>query len=180
MPLFSSGKCWCVKRLPSGLAPTTFFAMSFQQQINAAIGYFNLGMTDDALLELESMSQADFHRPESIALRVSVLMRKGLWEKALEGAELLCTLLPEHPSPYLDAAFCLHEMKRTEEARRKLLAGPAQLKGNSLFYYNMACYESRLNHLDVARKYLEQALSMNRELENSWESDPDLALLKNT
>jgi tetratricopeptide (TPR) repeat protein len=152
--------------------------MSFQQQINAAIGYFNLGMTDDALAELESMPLADALRPETIALKVSIQMRKGLWTKALEGAELLCALLPDHPSPYLDAAFCLHELNRTEEARRKLLSGPAQLKSNSLFYYNMACYETQLNNLEAARKYLDQALSMNRDLQDSWESDPDLEALK--
>ncbi len=152
--------------------------MSFQQQINAAIGYFNLGMTDDALAELENMQGAEAMRPETIALKVSIQMRKGLWEKALDGAELLCALLPDHPSPYLDAAFCLHEMNRTEDARRKLLSGPAQLKSNSLFYYNMACYETQLNHLETARKYLDQALSMNKDLQESWESDPDLAALK--
>ncbi|NJK92312.1 MAG: hypothetical protein HC904_11020 [Blastochloris sp.] len=152
--------------------------MSFQQQINAAMGYFNLGMTDDAWAELEGLRGADALRPETVALRVSILMRKGLWEQALEGAELLCVMLPDHPSPFLDAAFCLHEMNRTEEARRRLLAGPSQLRGNSLFYYNMACYEAQLNHLEVARNYLEQALAMNQSLKESWESDPDLASLK--
>jgi tetratricopeptide (TPR) repeat protein len=152
--------------------------MSFQQQINAAIGYFNLGMTDDALAELETLPHADALRPESIALKVSIQMRKGLWEDALQGAELLCALLPDYPSPYLDAAFCLHELNRTEEARHKLLSGPAQLKSNSLYYYNMACYETQLHHLEAARQYLDQAINMNKELQETWESDPDLEPLK--
>ncbi|MDZ4788378.1 MAG: tetratricopeptide repeat protein [Blastochloris sp.] len=154
--------------------------MSFQQQINAAIGYFNLGMIDDALAELNDLSPVDAMRPETIALRVSVQMRKGLWDKALEGSELLCALLPDHPSPYLDAAFCLHELSRTEEARSKLLSGPTNLKSSSLFYYNMACYEAQLNLLESARVNLEQAISMSQEIQDSWESDPDLQALRGT
>lgn len=166
-----------MKRLPFDWRGLCCLPMSFQQQINATIGYINLGMIDDASAELDSLAAVDALRSESIALRVSVQMRKGHWDLALEGSELLCSILPDHPSPYLDAAFCLHELNRTDEAKNKLLSAPTHIRKSSLYHYNMACYEACLNQLDSARTFLDQAISMDKCLQDSWESDPDLKKL---
>ncbi|MDL5053395.1 hypothetical protein QQ056_07540 [Oscillatoria laete-virens NRMC-F 0139] len=84
----------------------------------------------------------------------------------------------ENPDGFLHAAFCLHELGRTAEAKSLLLGGADYLKGNPVFYYNLACYECRLGELDYAGELLEQAMSMDPKFKTMWPNDPDLAPLR--
>ena len=100
------------------------------------------------------------------------------WEEALQLAVVLSRLIPGHISPYLDMAFCLHEMKRTAEAKQCLLHGPEALKRNSTYYYNMACYDAQLGNLAGARAFLNQAVSMDGHYREMARHDPDLEPLR--
>lgn len=152
--------------------------MTFQQRLNAAIGYLNLDLPDEALAELDGMDAADRVRPETGALRTAVLIKRRDWEGALALAISLCKATPLHPSPYLDAAFCLHELKRTREARDLLAHGPATLRQNGIFFYNMACYEAQLGNLGPARDYLAQAVQLDDRYRSMALHDPDLGPLR--
>jgi len=152
--------------------------MNFQQRLNAAIGYMNLDMTDDALAELNALPEAERSRTEAVALRTAVLIRRREWDRALQLAAALCRTHPDHPSPYLDAAFCLHEMKRTAEAKEVLLTGPHTLRSTGIFHYNMACYEAQLGNLGAARDYLGQAVRMDDRYREMALNDPDLQPLR--
>lgn len=152
--------------------------MNVQQRLNAAIGYLNLGMTDDALAELDALPEADRCRLEAVSLRTAVHIRRHEWESALRLAAALCQAHPEHPSPYLDLAFCLHELKRTAEAKKVLLHGPPSLRSTGIFHYNMACYEAQLGNLQAARDYLSQAVNMDARYREMALHDPDLQPLR--
>jgi len=151
--------------------------VTYEQKINAAVGYYNLGMVEESLGELNAIAESDRSRPEALALRVSVLMRMQSWEEAAQCGVALTRLLPGEPSPYLDVAFCLHELKHTREAREILLNGPDSLKGNPTYHYNMACYEAQLGDLSTARRYLDRAIAMDSQFAEFWIDDPDLKFL---
>jgi len=51
-------------------------------------------------------------------------------------------------------AFCLHEMKRTEEAHGTLLNGLAALRDQAVYYYNLACYKAQLCNVTEAKHQL--------------------------
>jgi predicted Zn-dependent protease len=138
----------------------------------------NLDMTGDALAELDALPENERHRAEAVALRIAILIRRKEWSHALKLATALCHALPEHPSPFLDVAFCLHELKRTPEAREILLSGPASLRETGIFHYNMACYEAQLGNLGPARDYLNQAVKMDDRYREMALHDPDLQVLR--
>jgi predicted Zn-dependent protease len=152
--------------------------MSWERQLNAAMGYLNLGMCEDALDELQKLASADAERPEVIALKIAVFMRQRKWEEGLNKATLLMKALPAQPSSYLDAAFCLHEMGRTVEAKALLLEGPSALQQHSTYYYNLACYESCLGNLKVSCELLRRAVRMDDTFAKLAMEDPDLANLR--
>lgn len=152
--------------------------MNYQQRLNAAIGYMNLNMTEDALAELNALTEAERVRTEALAVRTAVLIRRREWDSALQLATALCRAHPDHPSPYLDAAFCLHEMKRTAEAKELLLNGPRSLRATGIFHYNMACYEAQLGNLAAARDYLGQAVCLDERYREMALNDPDLLPLR--
>lgn len=154
--------------------------MHFKQRLNAALGYMNLDMTDEALAELDALPPEELNLPETNAVRTAILIRRRNWEGALELARLLCRSHPDQPSPYLDVAFCLHELRRTEEAKQTLLSGPALLRKSGIFYYNMACYEAQLGNIGSARDYLSQAVRLDDHYREMALDDPDLEPLKNS
>lgn len=146
----------------------------FERIFNAAQGYLQLGMVDEALAELNQLSEDDLSRPEVMQLRVWVLMRKKKWAEALDYAIALCQALPELPVPFLDAAYCLHELKRTAEARTCLENGPRTLREYPTFHYNLACYDATLGNTESARKHLLAAIDMEPRYEQEALGDPDL------
>lgn len=153
----------------------------FERIFNAAQGYLQLGMPDDTLAELSQLPEKDTHRPEVLQLRIWALMRKKRWDAALEYAHDLCAMAPDLPVPFLDAAYCLHELKRTGEARDYLQNGPKTLREYPTFHYNLACYEATLGHAESARAHLEIAIRMEPRYKEEALSDPDLSqLYRNT
>ena len=152
--------------------------MDARHHLNAVVGYLNLGMLDDAWEELRALPAGEQARPEVVSVRIAILIRMRRWEQALGLSLELCRIIPEHPSPYLDAAFCLHELQRTREARELLLAGPPALQIYGTYHYNMACYETRLGNLHAARDHLGRAIRLDGSYRRMALNDPDLEALR--
>ena len=145
--------------------------------ILAAQGYFELEMHGEAIKELDKLPLADQLRPDVLEMRVLILMKDHLWKEALSASEKLCAVAPQDPIGFIHAAFCLHEMGHTREAKELLLEGPASLVNDATYHYNLACYECALGNLDTARAYLKASLSMDEKLREFAETDPDLKSL---
>ncbi|HEX8310559.1 MAG TPA: hypothetical protein VF614_04520 [Chthoniobacteraceae bacterium] len=144
----------------------------------AAQGYSELSMFDDAILELDSLPEEAREHPTSIELRLVILMQARRWPAALAASERLCNLIPEKVTGYIHAAFCLHELGRTDEARDFLLEGPTTLHDEPTFHYNLACYECRLGNLELARMHLDKSFSLDKKYKDYARTDPDLEPLR--
>ena len=149
----------------------------FNRIFIAAQGYLQLGMVEESLTELNRLTEDDASRPEAMQLRVWVLMRLKRWNEALDFATALCRALPELPVPFLDAAYCLHEMNRTQEAHSCLEKGPRSLREYPTYHYNLACYDATLGRTEDARKHLLAAINMEPRYEQEAMNDPDLKSL---
>ena len=125
----------------------------------AAQGYSELGMHDDALAELDSIPKKSRALPAVLETRVIVLMHAKRWAAALAASQKLCRVDPDYPNAFIHAAFCLHELGRTADARDTLLNGPTTLHKLPTFHYNLACYECRLGQLDLARAHLQRRVA---------------------
>ncbi|MCX6966757.1 MAG: hypothetical protein NTZ46_03090 [Verrucomicrobia bacterium] len=144
------------------------------QIILAAQGYFELEMHGDAIAELDKLPLDEQIRPDVLEMRVLILMKDNLWREAFLASEKLCAVAPEVPIGFIHAAYCLHEMGRTREAKEWLLEGPAALVNEATYHYNLACYECVLGHFEVARAYLQASLSLDEKLRDFAATDPDL------
>jgi len=142
--------------------------------ILAAQGYSELEMHEEAILELDKLPLAEQVRPDVLEMRVLILMKDNRWQEALSASEKLCALAPESPVGFIHAAYCLHEMGQTREAKDLLLEGPAELVNDATYHYNLACYECALGNLETARAYLKASLTMDKNLREYAKSDPDL------
>lgn len=144
----------------------------------AAQGYCELQMYDDALAELDALPLEAHAQPTVVEMRLMVLMQAKRFPNALGVARELCALRPESPVGFIHAAFCLHEIGRTEEARTLLLSGPPALEKEATFHYNLGCYECALGRLDSAREHLQKSFELDRKFREFAKTDRDLEPLR--
>ena len=150
---------------------------SHERILLAAQGYSELSMFDDALAELDTLTPETAQEAGAIELRTVILMQAKRWKPALAASRDLCHTAPEKTVGFIHAAFCLHELGRTAEARDILIDGPQSLHAEPTFHYNLACYECRLGNLDLARLHLEKSIELDKKMRDFAKTDPDLAVL---
>ncbi|PTY04496.1 hypothetical protein DB346_03410 [Verrucomicrobia bacterium LW23] len=145
------------------------------RRLEAAQGYLDLGMPDDAWLELEEMVQEEGRTWIQVTLfQITLLIQKDDHDGALARAQSLCAEGTEHPQAYIYRSYCLHALHRTEEARDALLAAPDFMRSMALYHYNLGCYECQLGRLEDARRCLRIAIRMLGSYKIIAKDDPDL------
>lgn len=150
---------------------------TYDRIIQAAQGYSELGMHSESLAELDSLPPAVGNRPDVIELRVLILMHAKQWEPALAESRRICELHPESTIGYIHAAYCLHELRRSGEAKLVLLSGPPTLSKEPVYHYNLACYECVLGNIESARAHLQTSISLDNKFREFAKKDPDLKAL---
>ncbi|MCX7713451.1 MAG: hypothetical protein N2035_07290 [Chthoniobacterales bacterium] len=152
-------------------------SLSYARSINAAQGYIELGMYEEALKELAALPRGIAEHDEVLQLKLFLLMRLKSWEEALRICLELQRRKPNETLGYIQGAFCLHELGRTAEAKEMLLKGPSSLLREPTYHYNLACYEAVLGNREIALEYLRTSFSMNHAFREIAKKDPDLASL---
>lgn len=152
----------------------------YSRTLLAAQGYCELSMFDEAIEELGTLPPEAQQHPTAVELRLVILMQAKRWKQALAAGRELTTIAPEKSLGFIHSAFCLHELGKTEEARKLLLNGPETLHSEPVFHYNLACYECVLGHLDEARAHLEKSIVLDKKFRDYAQTDPDLKALRDT
>ena len=73
-------------------------------------------------------------------------------------------------------SYCLHELKRSEEARDNLLRVVDKFPEDPIMRYNLACYECQLGRLEQAKNWLQKAYESGdpKKIRSMALEDPDL------
>ena len=151
--------------------------MSYQDQVRTAQGYYELGMQEEAWEELEAIDPAHEKDPPVLQMRLLLLLKEKRWEEGLAGSKQLIEIDREGAMGFVHAAYCMHEMGRTAEAKELLLSGPSSLLREAVYFYNMACYEVALGEIEEAERCLRQSIEMDGNLRQVAKKDEDLECL---
>lgn len=149
--------------------------MVLNRTLRAASGWLELGLADEALVELQSLSTSEQTQRDALELKLAAEMDQELWNVASETARLLCIKEENEPEFFLRAAFCLHETGDTLAACNQLLRGPKSLFEMAIFHYNLACYLWTLGEAARARSHLKTAITMDATFAEAAREDRDLA-----
>jgi hypothetical protein len=149
--------------------------MGVIKTLQAASGWLELGIAEEALYELESLPTEVRNQREVLELKLSAQMSNQSWNSASDTARLLCLKAADEPEFFLRAAFCLHETGDTLAACNWLLRGPKTLFDMAIFHYNLACYLWTLGEGNRARSHLKQAVTMDESFLETAREDRDLA-----
>lgn len=149
--------------------------MGVKRTLQAARGWLELGLADEALVELESLPTDARTGRDALELKLAAQMFSQSWNPASDTARLLCLKAGNEPEFFLRAAFCLHETGDTLAACNWLLRGPKALFEMAIFHYNLACYLWTLGKAGRARSHLKQAITMDESFLEAALDDRDLA-----
>lgn len=137
-------------------------------------GYLELDLPELADEILAALPARLTDHPLVMDARLSVLMHRKSWPEAVEAGLMGCAAVPGRAGFFIHTAFCLHEMGRTEEAHLLLLSGPAALRREPLFHYNISCYLAVLGKAGEARQHLAEAFRLDESLRTFARTDRDL------
>jgi tetratricopeptide (TPR) repeat protein len=138
------------------------------------VGYLDLGMFHEANEELEKLPPDAKSHPLVLLARLELLVEMKRWEDGAILGQSLAKLWPEQHEAWFKAAYCLHELKRTSEAKATLTRAPADLRETALFLYNMACYETQLGNIAPAKVLLNSCFGKEKKWRQQALDDPDL------
>lgn len=147
-----------------------------QQHAEAAEGWIGLGNCLEARKELEQIDAGNASHPAVMEIRWQLLARERKWEPCLAIASALVEMLPELPLGWVHRSYCLHELKRTLEARDNLLRVVDKFADDVIMRYNLACYECQLGRIKEAKRWLRHAFVLGnaRKLRAMALDDSDL------
>jgi Flp pilus assembly protein TadD len=144
--------------------------------LRAAEGWIELGNHAEAKLELEMLPRQTWSHPEVLKVRWAIHAAEKNWAAALDVATALTETQPDELQGWVHRSYCLHELKRTGEARDNLLRVVGEFPVSATVHYNLACYESQLGDLAKARDWLAKAFRIGgrRQMLAAALADPDL------
>lgn len=148
--------------------------MVVTKMLQAAAGWLELGLPDEALIELQALPPEVQALRGPLELKLEAQMTQGQWNSGSETARLLCLKVADEPEFFLRAAYCLHETGDSQAACNQLLKGPKALFEMAVFHYNLACYLWTLGEGDRAHDHLKQAITMDESFLESALEDKDL------
>ena len=128
--------------------------------LDAAIGWLGLGCADDARDELKMISAANQNHPDVLEVHWTLCANEKRWDDALRIAELELKSAPGDAGGWLHRTYALRRVKNggLPKAWDALLPAAKQFPDEPVIAYNLSCYASQMQQLDIAREWLLRAV----------------------
>ena len=145
-----------------------------QQHWQAAVGYVELGMFEDANDQLEKIDPFNRAAPEVLAVRLAIYRGLEKWEAMEQIAKRLKEFEPDNVQWTISLAYATRRAYSIEIAMEILLSAEAKFPREAAIPYNLACYYSQRGEIENARRYLRQAFEIDLNWRMAALDDEDL------
>ncbi|MDQ8187948.1 hypothetical protein [Pelagicoccus sp. SDUM812002] len=143
-------------------------------RLSYANGYIELGMLEEASVELDAIPASDRILDDVLLMRSRLYLETKNWEVMAAVSKQLAEQLPGSPQAWTNWAYALREMNMYGEAKAVALQGLALHPREPVLWYNLACYCSLLGEFQGASDHLDSAIKLDKEFEQEGVDDPDL------
>jgi predicted Zn-dependent protease len=130
--------------------------------LRAAQGWYELGLSEDAELELASLPVKAQQTPEVLKLRFHVARTRRKPDESFQFALQLIEQAPEEMWGWLYRSQALHWMGRTSEAFDLLLPVRKTWPKNFEIPYDLACYCAQTERIDDARSWFSKSMALSK------------------
>ncbi len=144
--------------------------------LRAADGWSDLGLHTDAVVELDGISPAGQKHAAVMVMQGRIHAEIQDWSRCVELGEALVRRHPREIMGWLNRAYALHELRRTQDAWDALHPALEKFPKNWLIPYNLACYACQLGRSEDALHLLRAAMgcSDSKSIRLQALTDPDL------
>jgi predicted Zn-dependent protease len=146
--------------------------------LEKARGYIDLGMFDEASKVVASLPEERQKSPEAKEMQIVILLDRQKLEEAFTLSRDLAESDPENHAGFIQGAYALHAMNKTQAAIDFLQTGPHSLRDDQCYFYNLACYELALGRSEAALTWLTQSIQLDSRNRTRALNDPDLKSLR--
>jgi Flp pilus assembly protein TadD len=133
--------------------------------LDAAIGWLGLNCIADARAELELISGENQNHPDVLEVRWSISAHEKHWSDALQIAFVEMTLAPDDAAGWLHRAYALRRVDDggLSKAWDALLPAAKKFPEEPVIAYNLSCYACQMQQLDIARHWLQRAVTAGKK-----------------
>jgi predicted Zn-dependent protease len=142
--------------------------------MEAAHGFHELGMYDDAWTVLDDLPPEDKSHPLVVLLRMDILLGLERWDDAVALGTGACRQWPVIDGFFLKTVTALMELHDYRKAKALLLAGPESLHQKAAYWYDLACCQCRTGEIEEAKKSIVECFELDKILRMRALYDPDL------
>ena len=137
-------------------------------------GYMQLGIIEEALIELAMLPDDDQWGKKKRAMRLEIFQQQKNWQEMAEVAHGLRMEFPEDVQWWIANAFATRRSQSIEQAREILLEGLACHYEDATIRFNLACYACQLGSLGECMDFLKEAVKRDERFKVMAMEDEDL------
>jgi tetratricopeptide (TPR) repeat protein len=145
--------------------------------MGTAAGYLDLGMPEEAMVELRHVAAAVQNAPEMVVLKVAVYRRMESWEAMEESAKALVGLLPEDVDAWIVWAHAKRKAESIEKGREILLWAEELHPERAILHFSLGCYASQLGFFPEAISRIRRTVDLDDRFKQWAMREPDLGPL---
>jgi tetratricopeptide (TPR) repeat protein len=145
-----------------------------QQHWQAAVGYVELGMFQEANDQLENIDPFNRAAPEVLAVRLAIYHGLKKWELMQEIAKRLADFQPDDVQWITSYAYATRRAESIPAAKEILLNAEPKFPQQALIKYNLACYFCQMGDIENAKNYLRKAFEIDLNWRKAALDDEDL------
>jgi hypothetical protein len=144
------------------------------RRLRAVEGYIELGMYDDANIELAQIDPACPAVSRILALKLCIYAGLSKWRLMGAVAKKLAQRDPNDPQWAIWRAYAAARAQSFEGAKKILIQALQTHPNDPRIHYALGCYESRLRHFYTAKRHLARAIQLDARLKLLALTDEEL------
>lgn len=150
-----------------------------ERRLDAARGYLQLEMPDQALEELDEIGDPDTFAFDWHLLRGEALRNRSDYRAAIKAYHRAQSARPDELEVFLGLAWCYKRTNQLSKSIEMMHQAYLSHRDQAIVLYNLSCYYSLAGNKDQALSWLGRALRMNTELRNLIDQESDFDPLRN-
>jgi tetratricopeptide (TPR) repeat protein len=145
-----------------------------QSHLQAAIGYLELGMVEDAANEIECLPQEHKNSSPVLGVRLEIYRTANQWSLMEVVARELWNRYSDDPVYWNDLAWAVRHAKSLESANGILLQAVEKFPEDALTHFNLGCYACQLGDVEQAKTRVGKAIELDAKFKLLALDDADL------
>ena len=150
------------------------------RHLQAAVGYLELGMVEDAANEIECISPDQKNSSEVLGVRLEIYRAAEKWSLMEVVARELWKRHQDQPVYWNDLAWAVRRAESVESANAILLEAVEKFPEDAMTNYNVGCYSCQLGDIEQAKMRVRKAIELDAKFKLLAVDDPDLELVWKT